>query len=111
MTKRLADVASFEPCCYDDFTQEDKDMMVRVSKALGNEARLEIYNYLMAVNVCFTGSLVAYLPLAQSTISQHLKVMEKAGIITGTVEGTSTSYCINHELMSRYYKLLGRMVK
>lgn len=110
MTKRLSDIDSFESCCYENFTQEEKDIIINVSKALGNEARLEIFNYLKEMNACFTGQIVDYIPLAQSTISQHLKVLHKSGIITGTVEGTSTSYCVNQELMNRYYSLMGKMI-
>lgn len=110
MTKRLADMESFESCCYENFTQEEKDIVINVSKALGNEARLEIFNYLTEMKACFTGQIVDYLPLAQSTISQHLKVLHTSGVITGSVEGTSTSYCVNQDLMERYYKLLGKMI-
>lgn len=110
MTKRLADIKSFEPCCYENFTQNDKDIIVKVSKALGNEARIEIYTYMLKMNVCLTGDLVDYLPLAQSTISQHLKVLVKSGVFIGTAEGTSTSYCLNKKLMQRYNVLIGMMV-
>ena len=110
MAKRLSESDDFTPCCYEDFSQQDKDIVIRISKALGNEARLEIYNYLMEKNACFTGELVDHLPLAQSTVSQHLKVLYKAGIIIGTVEGTSTSYCVDRDMMSRYYGLLGKLV-
>lgn len=64
MTKRIAEDKGFEPCCYEMFTQEEKDIVMNVSKALGNEARLESYNYLLEMNACFTGQLVDYLPLA-----------------------------------------------
>ena len=110
MTKKLSEIESFVPCCYEDYSQEERSLLVAVSKALGNEARLEIYNYLMEHNACFTGELVDHLPLAQSTISQHLKVLHKAGIISGTVEGTSTSYCIDRVLMRKYYALLGKLI-
>lgn len=110
MTKKLSDVDDFTPCCYEDFNQEEKDLVVRISKALGNEARLEIYNFLRSKHACYTGEIVDHLPLAQSTVSQHLKVLYKAGIIIGTIEGTSTNYCINQDMMARYYRLIGKLI-
>jgi ArsR family transcriptional regulator len=110
MTKKLNAIKNFIPCCVEEFTEEDRNLVVTVSKALGNEARLEIYSYLRMMNSCVTGTLVEHLPLAQSTISQHLKVLKSAGVIAGTIEGTSTSYCINRERMKRYYKLIGQMI-
>lgn len=110
MTKRFSEVDDFEPCCFENFSQEDMALVINVSKALGNEARMEIYNYLRKMNGCYTGELVQYLPLAQSTISQHLKVLHKAGIIIGTIEGASHCYCINSQRMQRYHMLIGKMI-
>ncbi len=110
MTKKLNSIESFIPCCIDEFTEEDRDILVSVSKALGNEARIEIYNFLKMSGVCMTGQLVDHLPLAQSTISQHLSVLKKAGVIIGNIEGTATNYCINQERMKRYHQLIGQMI-
>lgn len=110
MTKNLNKIKSFIPCCVEEFSDEDRALVVEVSKALGNEARFEIYSYLRMMNACVTGQLVEHLPLAQSTISQHLKVLKKAGVIIGTIEGTATSYCINKKRMKRYYELMGQMI-
>jgi ArsR family transcriptional regulator len=110
MTKKLYEVSHFEPCCYDNFTKDDRELILNVSKALGNAARLEIYNFLMETKGCFTGQIVEFLPLAQSTVSQHLKVLHEAGVIIGTVEGNATNYCVNHDLMQRYHMLIGKML-
>lgn len=110
MTKKLNAIKSFIPCCVESFSDEDRELVVSISKALGNEARFEIYSYLRMTNACMTGELVEHLPLAQSTISQHLKVLKKAGVIIGSIEGTSTTYCINRDLMKRYYKLIGQII-
>lgn len=107
MTKKLTD---FTPCCYDAFTEADRQVLIQVSKALGNEARLEIYNFLREKNTCFSGQIVDHLPLAQSTVSQHLKVLVTAGVVLSSSEGTYTSYCINTPLMKHYYQLLGQMI-
>jgi len=110
MTKKLSKISSFIPCCTGEFSKEDKQVILNVSKALGNEARLEIYSYLREKNSCITSQLVEHIPLAQSTISQHLKVLKDSGVIYGEIDGSSTYYCINTDLMNRYYKLLSRLI-
>lgn len=111
MTKKLNEVKGFIPCCYDQFSSKERELVINISKALGNEARLEIYTYLLNINTCYTGQLVDHLPLAQSTISQHLKVLQEAGVIIGSIEGKSTYYCINHDNMRMYHQLLGQLIK
>lgn len=64
------------------------------AKVLGHPARVAILQYLLKQNSCVCGSLVDELGLAQATISQHLRELKDAGLITGTVEGTSVCYCI-----------------
>lgn len=64
------------------------------AKVLGHPARIAILQYLLKQNACVCGSLVDELGLAQATISQHLRELKDAGLITGTVEGTSVCYCI-----------------
>lgn len=110
MTKRLSMIKSFKSCCSGDFTDDELEIIFKISKALGNEARLEIYRYLNQINSCMTSQLVDHLPLAQSTISQHLKVLKEAGVIVGEIEGTTTNYCIDTKLMKIYYMLLGRLI-
>lgn len=110
MTKLLKEIKSFMPCCVEAFHQEDHDLIVKVSKALGNEARLEIYSFLKQYKGCMTAQLVDHLPLAQSTISQHLKVLKDAGIVIGEIHGTSTNYCIDRDLMKRYHQLIGKLI-
>lgn len=110
MTKKLSEIKDFVPCCYDAFSEGERAIVIQVSKALGNEARLEIYNFLREHKTCFSGEIVDHLPLAQSTVSQHLKVLVNAEIILSSAEGTFTSYCINKPLMKKYYDLLGQMI-
>lgn len=66
-----------------------------MARALGNPARLEIVSFLRSHAGCFTGNIVNSLPLAQATVSQHLKVLRSAGIIQGTTSGPATSYCLD----------------
>ena len=65
------------------------------AKALGHPARIAIVEHLLAKNACITGDLVQEIGLAQATISQHLRALRDAGIIRGTIEGTSVNYCID----------------
>ena len=64
-------------------------------KALGNPVRFRIMQYLADHQMCITGDIVEFTTLAQSTVSQHLKVLREAGLIDGEIEGPATCYCIN----------------
>lgn len=66
-------------------------------KALGNPVRFRIMQYLAENRMCITGDIVAFTTLAQSTVSQHLKVLREAGLIDGEIEGPATCYCISEE--------------
>jgi len=81
-----------------------------ISKALGNKTRLKLITFLIENPGCITGKLVDYLPLAQSTISQHLVVLKKANLISGTVQGPATSYCLNYDTLNEYKDLIIRLV-
>ncbi|MBL6446328.1 winged helix-turn-helix transcriptional regulator [Fulvivirga sp. 29W222] len=78
------------------FTAEQNDL-AQVAKAFAHPARVAIIQYLLKANTCINGNLVQELGLAQPTISQHLKELKAIGIIQGTTEGVSVSYCINPE--------------
>lgn len=75
-------------------------------KALAHPARIAIVQQLLETNSCICGHLVEELGLAQATISQHLKELKNAGLIKGTVEGTSVCYCINAKVWKQYKKEL-----
>lgn len=78
----------------DLFTAEQNELAL-VAKAFGHPARIAILQYLLKTNACINGDLVDELGLAQATISQHLRELKDLGIIQGTIEGVSMSYCIN----------------
>ena len=67
------------------------------AKAMGHPARLAIIEHLLKINSCVCGDLVLEIGLAQATISQHLKELKQAGLIQGTVSGTSVCYCLHAE--------------
>jgi ArsR family transcriptional regulator, arsenate/arsenite/antimonite-responsive transcriptional repressor len=67
--------------------------LARYAKALGHPARVKILRFLLERDECMAGAIVEELPLAQSTVSQHLKVLREAGLIHGEVDGTRICYC------------------
>ena len=74
---------------------EEQNTIANIAKALGHPARVAIIDYLIKVDTCICGDIVNELPLAQPTISQHLKELKHLGLIKGNVEGTSVCYCID----------------
>jgi ArsR family transcriptional regulator len=72
----------------------DKKRLARMLKALGNPIRFQIVEFLAENQTCITNDIVRQMPLAQSTISQHLKVLREAGLIHGETEGPATCYCL-----------------
>ena len=75
----------------------DEMRLAAMLKALGNPVRFRIMQYLALKQMCITGDIVDFTTLAQSTVSQHLKVLREAGLIDGEVEGPATCYCISAE--------------
>jgi DNA-binding transcriptional ArsR family regulator len=69
--------------------------IANIAKALGHPARIAIIEYLLKVDTCICGDIVNELPLAQPTVSQHLKELKNAGLIQGEIEGNSLCYCID----------------
>lgn len=86
-----------------------------IAKALGHPARIAILKILAERSTCFCGDITEILPLAQSTVSQHLKALKSAGLITGEVEGVRTCYCLNpegvRELQAELSELSSELVK
>jgi ArsR family transcriptional regulator, arsenate/arsenite/antimonite-responsive transcriptional repressor len=75
----------------------EKQRLAKMLKALGNPQRFQIVEFLAANNMCITNDIVRNTPLAQSTVSQHLKVLREAGLIRGEIEGPATCYCLDPE--------------
>ena len=76
---------------------EDVELLAKFAKALAHPTRLAILKHLDTQSCCFTGDLVDVFPLAQSTISQHLKELKNVGLIQGQLEPPKIKYCINKE--------------
>ncbi|WP_299702041.1 metalloregulator ArsR/SmtB family transcription factor [uncultured Pontibacter sp.] len=89
-----------------EFFTESQNKTAMLLKALGHPARVAIVEHLLKVKTCVCGDIVNELPLAQPTVSQHLKELKIAGIIKGSVEGTSVCYCLDEkafESLSAYF--------
>lgn len=80
---------------------DKQNRIATLTKALGHPARIAIIEYLIKVNTCICGDIVNELPLAQPTISQHLKELKNAGLIKGKVEGNSICYCIDEKAFEK----------
>jgi ArsR family transcriptional regulator len=73
----------------------NEERLAKMLKALGNPVRFQIVQILAEKQMCITGEIVEFTTLAQSTVSQHLKVLREAGLISGDIEGPATCYCLN----------------
>jgi ArsR family transcriptional regulator len=74
------------------------------ANAISHPARIAILKEIQKRDTCICGEIVEVLPLAQSTVSQHLKELLKAGLIKGTVDGTKSCYCINWKTFEKFEK-------
>ena len=79
----------------------ETEELARFAKALGHPSRIKILNHLDNESCCYTGDLLEVLPLAQSTVSQHLKELKDAGLIQGELNPPKIKYCINQEKWKR----------
>lgn len=81
--------------------QEADRELAALAKAVGHPARVAILRLLARKNACVCGEIVDELPLAQSTVSQHLKVLKRAGLIQGEVDGPRICYCVDPRVLRR----------
>ncbi len=98
---------SNKPCCSLDINGVEQERMINISKALGNPIRFEIMKFLLTHPGCITGDIVKYLPIAQATTSQHLKVLKECRLIEGEVEGTKSCYWLNEKTLIWYKEKIG----
>lgn len=98
-----------EPCCppnQEPSNLLDPERLAGFCKALAHPARISIILYLKALKNCVCGQIVDALPLAQSTVSQHLKILKDAGVVQGEIEGPRTCYCLNPEVIDEFKALI-----
>jgi ArsR family transcriptional regulator len=85
---------------------EDATKLASLCKALAHPARVEILRILVKRDSCVCGDIVDALPLAQSTVSEHLRVLKEAGLITGEIEGPRVCYCVNRKAVADLERML-----
>ena len=86
--------------------EADRELAL-VSKALGHPARVQIMRLLVRREACVCGDIVDELPLAQSTVSQHLTVLKEAGLVKGEIDGPRICYCVEPRTLRRLKALVG----
>ena len=84
--------------------------LASLAKALGHPVRVRLLRILLAQEHCYCKELVEELPLAQPTVSQHLKVLKEVGLITGEIERPRVCYCANRERLGELHALLGGLL-
>ena len=93
-----------------EFSEADQKI-ADLAKVLAHPARIAILRILAEKNSCICGEIVEVLPLAQSTVSQHLKELLQANLIKGTIDGLKSCYCINRETVNEFSTELGILFK
>ena len=107
-------------CCPAPESKEEPDLrpvegaeadeeLALLAKAVGHPARVQILRLLVRRETCICGDIVDELPLAQSTVSQHLKVLKEAGLIRGEIDGPRVGYCVEPRTMRRLKALVGSL--
>ena len=107
MTVSINKALQSEPCCTLDIEGPEQDRLVHMFKAAGNPVRFEILKYMLIHPGCITADIVTLLPLAQSTVSQHLKVLRQAGWIHAEEQGPATAYCLDDENLAWFSAKVG----
>ena len=92
----------------EEFTQEDI-WLADVAKALSHPARIRILKILTRMDACMVGDIVDLLPLAQATVSQHLKELKRVGLIQGEIDGPKICYCVNNKNLIKAKSALDKM--
>lgn len=85
---------------------DDEQELADLAKALGHPARVRILKILVERNTCICGDIVEEIPLAQSTVSQHLKQLQEAGLIQGEIDGPRVCYCVDAVRLKRLKVLI-----
>ena len=95
-----------EACCTLNISGRDQKRLLAMFKALGNPVRFEIMKFLLTHPGSITGDIVEFLPIAQSTTSQHLAVLRQAGWIEGTIDGHAVNYHLNEEAVRWFRSMI-----
>lgn len=90
---------------------DDQKTMARFAKAMGHPIRMYVLELLSTQSCCYSGDLTEKLPIAKSTLSQHLKELKDAGLIQGEIEAPKIKYCLNQENWKLAKQLFSQVLK
>ena len=101
-------------CCEDTKSctlpaDQSAEQMAALAWAIAHPARVRIVRLLISRNACVCGEIVDEMPLAQSTVSQHLKILKESGLVQGEVDGAKVCYCINPEKLAMLKSLVASL--
>ncbi len=94
-----------------DIIEADQKRMARFAKAMGHPVRMYVLELLSKQSCCYSGDLSELLPIAKSTLSQHLKELKNAGLIQGEIEAPKIKYCLNRENWELAQQLFKKFLK
>ncbi len=102
---------SKEKCCDDSAViklpcDASADQLAKLAWAIAHPARIRIVRLLLSRTSCVCGEIVDQMPLAQSTVSQHLKILKESGLVQGEIDGPRICYCINRPMLDQLKKLV-----
>ena len=94
-----------------DYFTEEQEQTAKFAKALGHPVRIAILELLNTQSCCYHGDMAEELPIAKSTLSQHMKELKDVGLIQGNITPPTTKYCINKENWEKAKALLNNVLK
>ena len=89
---------------------EEELLIAKFAKALSHPARVAIIKLLLQKQSCICGDIVEDLPIAQSTVSQHLKELKESGLIKGNIDGASICYCVDTDVLQKANDTLNKVL-
>lgn len=95
----------------EEILTDDQKALARFAKAMGHPIRMYVLELLSKQTCCYSGDLTEVLPIAKSTLSQHLKELKDAGLIQGEIEAPKIKYCLNQENWELAQRLFARFLK
>lgn len=95
--------------CTSELTQPNQQALASLCKALAHPARVQILQILIERKSCICGEIVEVMPLSQSTVSEHLRILKQAGLVQGEVDGPRVCYCINPPMLNHFKTLIAAL--
>jgi ArsR family transcriptional regulator len=108
--------AKAKPCCgaptesrQSRSSSVNAEELAKLAWAIAHPARVKILTLLLARNNCVCGELVDAMPLAQSTVSQHLKILKESGLVQGEIDGPKVCYCVDPDMLTRLKEMVSAL--